>query len=239
METVYRLVTNEVLYTSSCTEGPAHGWNWNEEQAALLPFWNMHFRRYWEDGIRVEACNITVHEDICIVTAEQAPLPGLPITPQMQALVADKWQCSYQRGWQHLYLQARALELLAPPCKQQETAARPLSLRPADVDKIYQAREALLRDIQHPPSLTALARLAGLNEYKLKTGFKEVFGNTVFGYLKDHRLTLARQLLLEGNNTVTGVAYETGYTTLQHFSNEFKKKFGINPGAVAVKNDRE
>lgn len=139
---------------------------------------------------------------------------------------------TYEGGWQHLYLQARALEQLALQCKQQEDAVRLSSLRRTEVDKIYQAREALLRDIQHPPSLAALARLAGLNEYKLKSGFKEVFGNTVFGYLKDHRLNLARQLLLEGNRTVTEVAYETGYTTLQHFSNEFKKKFGITPGQL-------
>ncbi len=161
---------------------------------------------------------------------------NLPVTPRMQALIDEILQCRYAGGWQHLYLQAKALELLALQCQQLEnTANKPRGLRPGEIGKIYQAREALLCDIQHPPSLTSLARIAGLNEYKLKTGFKEVFGNTVFGYLKDHRLTLARQLLEGGGKTATEVAYETGYSTLQHFSNEFKRKFGISPGKLGGK----
>lgn len=161
---------------------------------------------------------------------------NLPVTPRMQTLIDEMLQFRNDGGWQHLYLQAKTLELLALQCQQLEnTANKPRGLRPDEIGKVHQAREALLCDIQHPPSLTALARIAGLNEYKLKTGFKEVFGNTVFGYLKNYRLTLARQLLLGGGKTATEVAYETGYSTLQHFSNEFKKKFGISPGKLGGK----
>lgn len=152
------------------------------------------------------------------------------IRPRVQALIDEILQYDRRGGWQHLFLQAKALELLALQCRQQETSPdKPQALSPADTEKIRQACEILLRDIQNPPSLATLARMAGLNEYKLKAGFKEVFGNTVFGYLKDHRLTLARRLILEGKKTITEVAYETGYSTVQYFSNEFKRKFGTSP----------
>lgn len=158
------------------------------------------------------------------------------IRPRVQALIDEILQYDHRGGWQHLFLQAKALELLALQCRQLEsTMAKPSALRPADINKIQQAREILLKDIQHPPSLNALARMAGLNEYKLKAGFKQVFGNTVFGYLKDHRLTLARRLILEGEKNITEVAYETGYSTVQHFSSEFKKKFGTNPAKLGLK----
>lgn len=109
---------------------------------------------------------------------------------------------------------------------------RRVKLFPADIRKVHLAREILLHDLQHAPSMSVLARQSGLNTFKLKAGFKQVFGNSVFGYLKDHRLEQAKNMIREGDRTVTAVAYETGYSTLQHFSNEFKKKYGLSPKEV-------
>jgi AraC family transcriptional regulator, transcriptional activator of the genes for pyochelin and ferripyochelin receptors len=46
-----------------------------------------------------------------------------------------------------------------------------------------------------PPSLLELSRQIGLNDYKLKLGFKQLFGNTVFGYVWEQRMQQARFLL--------------------------------------------
>jgi AraC-like DNA-binding protein len=83
-----------------------------------------------------------------------------------------------------------------------------------------------------PPTLSELAKAVGINEYKLKKGFKETFGNTVFGYLADTRLELARIELFEKKKSVSQLAFELGYSSIQHFSNAFKKKFGVSPGRL-------
>ena len=83
-----------------------------------------------------------------------------------------------------------------------------------------------------PPSLSELARIIGINEYKLKRGFKEIFGNTVFGYLSDARLEIAKMDLLENKKTVSEIALELGYSSLPHFSNAFKNKFGVSPAKL-------
>jgi AraC-like DNA-binding protein len=98
-----------------------------------------------------------------------------------------------------------------------------------DKEKIYHARDVLLTRIQEPPSLQELSRLSGLNEFKLKTGFKQVFDNTVYGYLNDHRMEHARQLVLEGHTSLTDIADTYGFSSIQHFSTAFKKKFGMSP----------
>ncbi|MFE6076651.1 hypothetical protein ACFVQB_19470 [Paenibacillus sp. NPDC057886] len=49
--------------------------------------------------------------------------------------------------------------------------------------------------MEPPPSLLELSRLVGISDSKLKSGFKELFGTTVFGYLKEKRLDKARELL--------------------------------------------
>ena len=71
-----------------------------------------------------------------------------------------------------------------------------------------------------------------MNEYKLKKGFKETFNNTIFGYLTDQRLQLAKQYLLDTQQTAAEISTQLGYATPQHFNNAFKKKFGVTPFSV-------
>jgi AraC-like DNA-binding protein len=97
------------------------------------------------------------------------------------------------------------------------------------VRKIKHAKEYLLKRIDTPPSIKVLARSAGLNEHQLKAGFKEIYGNTVYGYLLDHKIDHARVLLDSGKLKVNEVAFQIGYTNTSHFIAAFKKKFGITP----------
>jgi AraC family transcriptional regulator, transcriptional activator of the genes for pyochelin and ferripyochelin receptors len=105
-----------------------------------------------------------------------------------------------------------------------------------DLDKLYQARQILLEDIEHPPSLIELAQKVGLNDYKLKAGFREVFGITVYGYLHAHRMQVAHQRLQSGAVSVTEAAIEVGYSSLSAFSSAFKKFYGIRPSQVIPSN---
>jgi len=89
-----------------------------------------------------------------------------------------------------------------------------------------------MNHLEEPPGLSELATIIGINEYKLKRGFREMFGNTVFGYLANARLEIAKNNLLENKKTVSEIAAELGYSSLQHFSSAFKEKFGISPGKL-------
>ncbi|MDH5680963.1 MAG: AraC family transcriptional regulator, partial [Spirochaetota bacterium] len=71
-----------------------------------------------------------------------------------------------------------------------------------------------------------------LNHNKLKYGFKQVFNNTIFGYLKEIRLEQARTLLLDERLSVTETAYTVGYNSLSHFAAAFHQKYGMNPGSI-------
>jgi AraC-like DNA-binding protein len=90
-------------------------------------------------------------------------------------------------------------------------------------------KEHLLKNIDTPPTLKELAKIVGLNDYQLKVGFKEIYGNTVFGFLLDHKLDHSRILLDSAKLQVNEVAYQIGYTNPSHFIAAFKKKFGVTP----------
>jgi AraC-like DNA-binding protein len=68
-----------------------------------------------------------------------------------------------------------------------------------------------------------------LNNRKLKQGFRQVFDNTVFGYLHDYRLEKACQLLIEDRMNIAEVSYAVGFANRGYFAAAFRKKFGINP----------
>nr|WP_314751645.1 AraC family transcriptional regulator [uncultured Capnocytophaga sp.] len=98
-----------------------------------------------------------------------------------------------------------------------------------DIDKIYEVSERLIHNLRYTPSISELAREIGMNEKKLCYGFKEVFGNTIFGYLYDYKMQLAQQLLLHTDKPISEIAYQCGYEHLSHFSTAFKRKFGLSP----------
>ena len=171
-----------------------------------------------------------------LIESDVVPLlyqPAGKMTPEMKTALRDILQCPHQGVTKRIYLEAKALELIAlqfaqlvnnPPDMQ-----RLLTLKPDDRDRIYQAREILIRNLAHPPSVLDLAQQVELNEFKLRQGFHQIFGNTVFGCLRDIQLQEARLLLLERNMTVAGVAATVGYASRTAFVAAFRKQFGMSP----------
>ncbi len=78
-------------------------------------------------------------------------------------------------------------------------------------------------------SLQKLANDFGTNEFKLKNGFKELYGITVFKFQMEERLNYAKTLVESSSIPVKAIAEMMGFKTLAHFSRSFKKRFGSNP----------
>lgn len=96
-------------------------------------------------------------------------------------------------------------------------------------DRIYQAREILLRHIGDPITIKELSRKVAMNECYLKKGFKEVFGTTIFDFYQQQRMEHAKYLLYEKGLSVTDVSAMLGYSSISHFSAAFKKHTGLKP----------
>ena len=106
------------------------------------------------------------------------------------------------------------------------------NIREEERQKLFEAKEILHSNLESPPSLSELSRQIGLNSFKLKKNFKELFGLPVFKYLQNERLKKAHDLLRNQGLTVQEVAWDVGYDSLSSFSNAFAKKFGYRPSEI-------
>lgn len=98
-----------------------------------------------------------------------------------------------------------------------------------DIDRIHRAREIIINNMDNYYSLIDLSRAVGINDFKLKKGFKEIFGTTVFQYLFEERMERAKTFLLDDHLCISEIASIVGYRNSSHFTNAFKKKFGYTP----------
>lgn len=109
-------------------------------------------------------------------------------------------------------------------------------LNSEDIKKIREARDFLLNNLEKElPSLKELALQFGTNTFKLKYGFKELYGISVFRFLRNERLRKAKILVQGGNCSFKTIAYQCGYKSVPTFTNTFKSEFGHTPTELRKK----
>ncbi|MDZ8032221.1 AraC family transcriptional regulator [Nostoc sp. DedSLP04] len=166
-------------------------------------------------------------------TKERFHQPLGAITPAMRLVLKQILQCPLRETLRQMYLEAKVLELLTLQIAQWREnnllLERSLYFRPDEIERLHHAKAILNQKLQHPPSLLNLARQIGLNDFKLKRGFREIFGTTVCGYVQSLRLEQAQQLLLGTNLTIAEIASQVGYESISHFGYLFKRQFGVTP----------
>lgn len=87
---------------------------------------------------------------------------------------------------------------------------KPSVLQMGDIERVREARNVLIRNLENPPLLFELARQVGINKNKLNQGFHQVFETSAFDYLRIRRLEQARHLLESKEKNVTEAAFEVG-----------------------------
>jgi AraC-like DNA-binding protein len=108
---------------------------------------------------------------------------------------------------------------------------RPLSfiLRPGEIEGLHAIKQFIADAFPKCPNHRALCRKGGINDFKLKAGFKHLFKMTVYDYHMLLKFQEAKRLLLENKATISAIAYQVGYDHAANFTLEFKKQFGYTP----------
>ena len=157
-------------------------------------------------------------------------------TPDEIRLAREILECRRTGPLRKLFLEAKALEFihivlehLAAPSE-----SRASSIRLTDRDKraLYQVRERLEASFMEGARIEDLAREFGLNRNKLCTGFRNLFGVSIFDFASGLRMNEARRLLRASGLSVSEVALSVGYSSTGAFSSAFHRYFGHSPSEV-------
>jgi len=107
---------------------------------------------------------------------------------------------------------------------------------PWETGRIHEAKRILEAHIAtRAPTIKSLARQIALNEYKLKTGFKQYFNLSIFDWLVEQRMQHAKELLLTTNRPVKEICVMVGYPRSSNFITAFRRRFGVTPRTIRQK----
>lgn len=156
------------------------------------------------------------------------------ISSEMLSIIEDIMHFDYSNDVPNIYLEVKISELLLlclNSVPEQHYPARILLSKNEEL-KLEEARKYLLENIHTKVSVPELAHLVGINDFKLKQGFKFFYGTTIASFKLNERMQKAMKLLTETNVPIKQISSLSGYNSVPNFSAAFKRTFGHSPKHV-------
>ena len=155
-----------------------------------------------------------------------------PIEPMISIVLNQMLNHSIDRSMYKLYIRSKVFELISlyfNKKKELSVEQCPFLNDNNNIKKIKTAKDIIISKMVEPPTLNELAAEVNISLKKLKEGFKQVYGSSVYGFLLDYKMEVSKSLLSSKDYNVNEVALKVWYSTASHFINAFKKKNGITP----------
>jgi AraC-like DNA-binding protein len=154
------------------------------------------------------------------------------ISPAIAVVLSQLMNYNLHQSVMELYVRGKVLELVALYFNRMEDVAIeqcPFLVDEENVKRIRQAKDIIIARMAEPPTLAELAEEIGLSLKRLKEGFKQIYGDSVYSFLFNYKMEYARKMLESNQYNVNEVGLKVGYSTASHFITAFKKKYGTTP----------
>lgn len=102
-----------------------------------------------------------------------------------------------------------------------------------DSNPVSAAVEYVRAHLDEPVTVNELAERVCMSPSAFAHLFRESIGVSPYQFVKGVRLERARILLVEDALSVSETARRVGYSSLSHFTNEFKRRYGVTPREYA------
>jgi len=154
------------------------------------------------------------------------------VSPAIAVVLSQVMNYNLHRSIKELYIKGKVYELISLYFNKSQDAdveQCPFLVDEDNVKRIRQAKEIIISRMAEPPGLQELSEEIGLSLKKLKEGFKQIYGDSVYSFLFDYKMEYARKMLESGKHNVNEVGLKVGYSTSSHFIAAFKKKYSTTP----------
>jgi AraC-like DNA-binding protein len=155
----------------------------------------------------------------CVITSDTQPL-------QRAFVRLFKHYDSAPDSYRAFFIRQACLNLLVELIE-----CKPAKMPPIDSSKI----PGIITMMRQNPELTYciddLACQAALSSSRFIYYFKQATGLPPMHFLLDCRIEAAKKKLLNTATSITEIAHELGFSSSQHFANQFKQTTGMQPSA--------
>lgn len=153
------------------------------------------------------------------------------MSPEITALIDNLLDTGTKMPLPDFNYRLKALELLYILFKNlSRRQSMPYQqIGPLDIDAIYRVRNAMAASLNKPLPVEELAKLAGMNELKLRKLFIQIFGMGMYAYLQHLRMHEAAHLLKDKRLSVSETGYQLGFTNISYFGRLFEQHMGMTP----------
>lgn len=154
------------------------------------------------------------------------------IQPQQEQIIQQLLTHTYRSDFAIDFIKSKAIELLLSvfcgACNRLKFVEWPEQ----DLRILEEIKSFLNINFAQDLHLAQISRQFGINEFKLKKAFKELYSETVFAYIRRKRMEYAQGLLLKTNLEIKEIAFLAGFKYPHHFSKLYLEHFGIRPKQV-------
>ncbi len=157
---------------------------------------------------------------------------AMDISGRILEVVHAIQHCPFSSITRYVFLESKLMELFVLQLEQLQSLHRQKAngkWNRQDVERLHAVKEFIDSAYLDSFTLKDLTTRFGLNEFKLKKGYRQLFNTTVFGYVHQLRMQEAKNLLQQKEMNVSEVAFHIGYDNVSSFSTGFKKRFGYTP----------
>ncbi len=124
-------------------------------------------------------------------------------------------------------------------CDRANESSDPSLVQPQDDPNLPEPLRDLLQlmrsNIEEPLNVDELATCIGLSRRRIERLFQTHLDASPSRYYLELRITQARRLLLQGNDSIATIAAACGFLSSTHFSHCFKDYFGASPSQARLK----
>lgn len=160
----------------------------------------------------------------------------LPMDSSIAGLLDNIVHCPYKGEMRNVFIRENLRALMITQLLHFHEVVRPgkiypseRKITPRDEVILSAIKECIDRNFLNPCSLEHLSKKFGINEFKIKHGFRVMFHDSPIRYLQQKRLEFSLSLLRDTDKTIKEIADEIGYSHASNFTLAFTRAFGKPP----------
>lgn len=153
------------------------------------------------------------------------PIEQVEYISNLLWLIAYEYNNAYSRRESNM---AQLLTILIKKVEEELALSKPRS-NYGDLGIITSIKNTIMSNPQKNWTIKELAEMCNMSESYFQTMYKRIYNSNCISDVINARLAMAKDLVRNTSSSMQEIAICCGYKNVEHFSRQFKQKYGMSP----------